>query len=105
MQTILGGFDYLLIAALIVIIGRVAGFARSDDSVARSNARKLDAIIKYMNIPAPPVSRPGLLTEAVQAAIDRGEKIHAIKLYRAETGAGLKEAKDAIDSYRPRPHA
>jgi ribosomal protein L7/L12 len=28
----------------------------------------------------------------------RGRKIQAIKLYRQETGAGLKDAKDFIDS-------
>jgi hypothetical protein len=28
----------------------------------------------------------------------RGEKIEAIKLYRERTGAGLKEAKDAVEA-------
>ena len=104
MHAILGGYDYLIIAALMFVIGRVsAGFARCDDYAARLNARKLDAIIKHLNITAPPISRPGLLTDAVRAAADRGDKIDAIKRYREETGAGLKEAKDAIDSYQPRP--
>jgi ribosomal protein L7/L12 len=30
-----------------------------------------------------------------------GKKILAIKLYRARTGKGLKEAKDAIESFEP----
>ena len=36
-------------------------------------------------------------SQAVKNAVDAGHKIEAIKLYRAETGVGLKEAKDAID--------
>ncbi len=30
-------------------------------------------------------------------ALQRGKKIQAIKIYRETTGAGLKEAKDAVD--------
>jgi hypothetical protein len=36
-------------------------------------------------------------SQAVKNAVDAGRKIEAIKLYREETGVGLKEAKDAID--------
>lgn len=34
---------------------------------------------------------------AVKAALDRGQKIEAIKLLREATGLGLKEAKDAVE--------
>ena len=33
----------------------------------------------------------------IEAALARGEKIAAIKLYREFTGVGLKDAKEAID--------
>jgi ribosomal protein L7/L12 len=33
----------------------------------------------------------------VRAALASGNKIEAIKLYRLQTGVGLKEAKDAVD--------
>ena len=33
----------------------------------------------------------------VQAAVFNGERIAAIKMYREDTGASLKEAKDAVD--------
>ncbi len=36
-------------------------------------------------------------SQAVKAAVDAGRKIEAIKIYREETGVGLKEAKEAID--------
>lgn len=45
---------------------------------------------------APSSDASGL--EAVKDAMRRGKKIEAIKLYRAATGAGLKEAKDAVES-------
>ncbi len=34
---------------------------------------------------------------AVKAALDRGQKIEAIKLLREATGLGLKEARDAVE--------
>ncbi|GAA1281397.1 MULTISPECIES: hypothetical protein [Brachybacterium] len=34
--------------------------------------------------------------------VDEGRTIEAIKVYREHTGAGLKDAKDAIDRYRER---
>ncbi|WP_337001601.1 MULTISPECIES: ribosomal protein L7/L12 [unclassified Microbacterium] len=50
---------------------------------------------------APPAA--SRLTPTVAAEIDRlvtaGQKIHAIKLYRDNTGVGLKEAKDRIDHW------
>jgi hypothetical protein len=36
-------------------------------------------------------------SQAVKAAVDAGRKIEAIKIYREETGVGLKEAKEAVD--------
>lgn len=39
---------------------------------------------------------------AVIACLERGAKIEAIKLYRDKTGAGLKEAKDAVEAIEAR---
>lgn len=38
------------------------------------------------------------LIEKIQSILLHGDKINAIKVYREETGAGLKEAKDAVES-------
>ena len=38
------------------------------------------------------------LPDKVVEALKRGNKIEAIKLLRAQTGVGLKEAKDAVDA-------
>nr|WP_298140119.1 ribosomal protein L7/L12 [uncultured Pseudomonas sp.] len=42
----------------------------------------------------------GLPAEVV-VALERGHKIEAIKLLREARGIGLKEAKDAVDRYKP----
>jgi len=38
------------------------------------------------------------VTPEILDLVQRGLKIEAIKLYRQQTGAGLKDAKDFIDS-------
>lgn len=43
-------------------------------------------------------TRPGITPE-IRALVAQGKKIPAIKAYRIETGAGLKEAKEAIDAF------
>ncbi len=51
----------------------------------------------------PPAFARRLSTEqrrAITARLDAGQQIAAIKLYREFTGAGLKDAKDAIDSWQ-----
>jgi ribosomal protein L7/L12 len=49
-----------------------------------------------------PASTPGQASPAVLAFIDAGQKIGAIKQYRNETGAGLREAKDAVEEFERR---
>lgn len=39
------------------------------------------------------------LRAEVQHLLAAGQKIHAIKLYRERTGAGLKEAKDVVEAW------
>jgi len=46
---------------------------------------------------AQPEVATGSLEEQVLALCRAGKKIDAIKLYREQTGAGLKEAKDAVE--------
>ncbi|MDQ0642957.1 ribosomal protein L7/L12 [Microbacterium murale] len=57
----------------------------------------------------PPPAPRGVLPPDIIAQIDHlvaaDQKIHAIKLFRAATGVGLKEAKDRIDAWVPRGNA
>lgn len=41
----------------------------------------------------------------IEAQIRSGHLVDAVKLYRAKTGAGLKEAKDAVDAWHHRMRA
>ncbi|MHB8597578.1 MAG: ribosomal protein L7/L12 [Ktedonobacteraceae bacterium] len=48
-----------------------------------------------------PVNNPGdSLMAEVAALLRQNRKIEAIKMYREQTGVGLKEAKDVIDRMR-----
>lgn len=60
---------------------------------------KLDALLKHAGIEYNPYEN---LPEDVVRAIQRGEKIQAIKHYRAATGVGLKEAKEFIEEVQRR---
>lgn len=42
------------------------------------------------------------ITDQVKQLVAEGKLIQAIKEYRAATGAGLKEAKDAVEEYQRR---
>jgi ribosomal protein L7/L12 len=61
--------------------------------------RKADLALTHLGIQPPPYHSP--LSERVkELAADPQRKIEAIKVYREETGAGLKDAKDAIEKWR-----
>ena len=57
--------------------------------------RKIDLILAHLGIDAP----PGGLSDRVRQLMADGRKIEAIKVYREQTGVGLKEAKDVVDAY------
>jgi hypothetical protein len=60
---------------------------------------KLDLLLKQANIKFDPYANlPREIVDAVQA----GQKIQAIKLYRETTRVGLKEAKDFIEEFQRR---
>ena len=70
-----------------------SGWAEAAEAVDRIRAgRAPDAARKAA---LPPVSAEA---RAIGEALGAGNVIEAIRLYRAATGAGLKEAKDAIDT-------
>jgi ribosomal protein L7/L12 len=76
-------------------------FSPSPDRYAARLAaieRKLDLIMAHLGIEEP---EPTLPPRAVQELV-AGRKIAAIKAYREATGAGLREAKDAVEAYERR---
>ncbi len=60
--------------------------------------RKADQALTHAGIQPTPEHIP--LSERVkELAAQPGQKIYAIKAYREETGAGLAEAKDAVEEW------
>lgn len=76
MENVAGTVVGIVIVAVIVML-----FLKSSSKGSAGNA-----------------SMPENITEEdVKNLVRQGKKIQAIKYYRAMTGVGLKEAKDAID--------
>ena len=69
-------------------------FGSNDGDAARLARieRKLDALLAQLN-----VAVPGDDMDDIRDLVAAGKKIAAIKEYRARTGAGLAEAKKAIE--------
>ena len=71
----------------------IGGRSRSESRLARLE-RRVDAIAAHVGLPPEPV--PAGMDEVLALLAD-GRKIPAIKRYRELTGAGLREAKEAVD--------
>ena len=63
---------------------------------------KLDLILEHLGIRHDDLADDPCLSPMVRELADKGQKINAIKAYREETGVGLKDAKDAVESYMGR---
>lgn len=81
------------IVLLVVVVG--LGSSATERRLTRRldrMERKLDAVVAQLGVT---VEEPGLAD--VIALLREGKKIQAIKAYRENTGAGLKEARDAVE--------
>jgi hypothetical protein len=63
----------------------------------RGIERKLNALLRHHGVD--PVLGLVLSDRVKQLASDPERKIEAIKAYREETGAGLAEAKEAVEAF------
>lgn len=61
--------------------------------------KKVDLILKHLGLEYVETTICGLSPEVQELARNPGQKIQAIKLHREQTGVGLKEAKDAVESF------
>jgi ribosomal protein L7/L12 len=89
-----------LFAAVIVAATswRVSAIEKRLDALPRLDA-KVDALLAHAGIRFDPYAE---VPAPVVAALERGEKIEAIRQYRAATGAGLKEAKEFVEEIQRR---
>ncbi|MFG2362682.1 ribosomal protein L7/L12 [Streptomyces mirabilis] len=85
------GFFALAMIVFASYAGLEGRLSRNDRRIARVE-KKLDRILDHLGLAE---ADPEL--EQVAALAREGRKIQAIKAYREVTGAGLKEAKDAVD--------
>jgi hypothetical protein len=91
--------DFLMIAAIVVLFARGSQALFSGPTPGQLRMqRQLDAIMKHLGLPEPPVSRAGALSPEVLALLAAGRKVDAIRRYREETGESLKEARAAIEA-------
>lgn len=84
----------LLLVALVMLLGIgsiESRIKRTDLRVARVE-QKLDLVLDHLGLRE---AEPRM--DEIDALLRDGKKIQAIKTYREITGAGLKEAKDAVE--------
>lgn len=77
----------------LVLHRRVSAVADRLAGLSRLEA-KIDLLLKHAGLAYDPYKN---VPAAVADAVQRGQKIEAIKLYRTATGVGLKEAKDCVE--------
>ncbi len=82
---------FLVLAAFWGIMTIQSRISQADQRVARVE-RKLDLVLDHLGLEGED-PRMGEVLSLVRT----DKKIQAIKVYREITGAGLKEAKDAVD--------
>ncbi|MFZ4183226.1 hypothetical protein ACPCTK_15615 [Streptomyces pseudogriseolus] len=85
----------ILFLTCVVVLGVASiqtALSRSERRVARVE-RKLDQVMRHLGLEEEVPRR-----DEVLALVRDGKQVQAIKLYREATGAGLVEAKQAVDA-------
>lgn len=88
----------LILLAIAYFVGLIALFFRMSSRMQLQTwrlariERKLDRIMSHLGI-----ADDADAHDPVRELLLQGRKIDAIKAYRERTGAGLKDAKDAVD--------
>jgi ribosomal protein L7/L12 len=84
--------DYVLPLLAISLFAYGLTVSAMESKIKRVE-RKLDLLLQHLGADEP--TPAGL--ERVREQLRQGRQIRAIKIYRELTGAGLKEAKEAVD--------
>ena len=93
-----GAASVCAVAVVAIVLLRLFSIEKRVVALSRVDA-KLDLLLKQAGIEYDPYKNlPRQVTEALQ----RGEKIQAIKHYREAAGVGLKEAKELIEEVQRR---
>jgi hypothetical protein len=89
----------LLLFLVIAAVGGPFGRDAALDARLRRLERSVERIARQVGVEPEAPSNRQRPSEAVLDAIRARRRIEAIRLYREETGAGLREAKDAVDEF------
>ncbi len=85
---------WLLVGLFVVVLGSSwAGAGSNNGRRLGRLERKVDLILKHLGLDP----NQGVNVEVLEL-MKAGQKIQAIKLYREQTGVGLKAAKDYVES-------
>ena len=95
------GIIVVLATGVALLLQRVSSLAGRLDRLSRVEG-KLDALLNQQGVKYDPLA--GLPAD-VQDALDRGERILAIKRLQEATGLGMKDAKEQVDEARRRRSA
>jgi ribosomal protein L7/L12 len=83
--------DYVLLACLLIANGLAFGHTRGLQELER----KLNQVLTHLGID--PDAQVAPSSHLISLAADPQQRIEAIRAYREQTGAGLKEAVAVID--------
>ncbi len=92
----------VVVIAFVVLLGvwqALESFASPDRKRLTRLEAKIDLVLKNLGLSYDPLANaPADVLEAIRS----GQKIEAIKLYRAATGADLAEAKEYVEELQAR---
>jgi ribosomal protein L7/L12 len=95
MMTVTDGVIYACLFTIVLIIFSLQSSIRRLEKKMKRMDLSLSVLLNRMEIEV-----PSQLSDRVkQIALDPYRKLEAIKLYREETGIGLREAKEAIEEF------
>jgi len=83
---------------VLLLFHRISSLSARMDRLSALEG-KIDALIRHQGIHYDPL---GDVPPQVREALDKGERILAIKRLREATGLGLKDAKEHVDELRRR---
>ena len=107
MLAVLEFTDFAIIAGIVVVFASSAAYTSRNTATEQrlerqvlDLQRKMDALLKFHNVPMPSPPPSGMSPELELMACIPEQKIAAIKLYREQNpGTGLAEAKNRIEEY------
>ena len=86
------------VVGILLLFQRVSSWSARLDRLSRLEG-KIDALLRHQGIQYDPLED---VPPQVREALDKGERILAIKRLREATGLGLKDAKEHVDELQRR---